>query len=101
MTDSDLRKRFIRQKAVGRSVHVLVCVISWNGPSTPISRWKVAAKINAAGSGDKLDSAITHILRDEQYFGVCKECGERNPCGWMHGLEICQSCAEANHGVVH
>jgi len=100
MDDSDLIQNFIRQKAVGDSVHLLVCVINWDGPATPITRWKVAARINVTDSEEKLDAEIELILRDKRYFGICKECGERNPTGWMHSNELCQSCAE-KFGVVY
>ena len=99
MNDTDLSQQFIRQKTVGGPVHMLVRVVGWNGPANPVSRWIVAAKIKAIDFN--LDGEISRILRDEHNFGVCKECGGRNPQRWMHGTGERQSCAEARHGVVH
>ena len=102
MNDSDLANEFIRQEAVGQSVHVLVRLIEWHGgPANPTSRWKLIAKINIADAESKLGPAIRRVLDDRRYFGRCEECGERNPAGWMHSEKLCQSCAEANHGVVY
>lgn len=101
MEDAELIQQFIRQKNVGDSVHLLVCVIGWKRPGTPTSRWKVAGKISLSELRAKFDTETARILRDARYFGVCSECGKRKPCGRMHEKELCQSCATTKHGVVY
>lgn len=35
----------------------------------------------------------------KETFGDCKYCGALKPEGWMHGKDVCQSCAENILGV--
>jgi hypothetical protein len=35
----------------------------------------------------------------KETFGDCKYCGKRNPEGWMHDRDVCQSCAENILGI--
>jgi hypothetical protein len=101
MDDHELVQRFIKIEPEAESINVLVCKIVWSGPHTPVSKWELAAKLNTNVPSAEIDAQIHKSLNDEKYFRVCKECGERKPCGWMHRKSICQSCAEKNHGIVH
>jgi hypothetical protein len=101
MNDHELAQRFIKIEPAAGSINVLVCKIGWSDSHTPIFTWELTAKLNADVSSTKVDTQIHKALNNKQYFQVCKECGERKPCGWMHRKSICQSCAERNHGIVH
>lgn len=49
---------------------------------------------------DDIDSS-QRVLETKRYFRVCKDCGERNPVGWMcTDMGVCHECAERNHGIV-
>jgi hypothetical protein len=41
------------------------------------------------------------VIAAPSYFATCEECGRRNPHGWMFDEQLCQACAEENHGVVY
>lgn len=58
-------------------------------------------RLKADAPSKEVDTKICELLSNEQYFRICNECGERNPCGWMHSQLICQSWAERNHGVIY
>jgi hypothetical protein len=101
MDKEDLIKEFIQIKRNGLHSEIHVCTISWDGPHTPISGWKLYVTLDSEKSESDIKPAIQALLNDKKYFCTCKECGERNPKGWMSSKDICQSCAEKNHGIVH
>jgi hypothetical protein len=101
MDDHELAQRFIKIEPEAGSINVFVCKIGWSGSHSPVSTWEFTVKINTDILSTEIDAEIHKILNNKRYFQVCKECGERNPCGWMHSRNICQSCAERNHGIVH
>ena len=102
MTAEELTKEFIEIDRNPDSVVIRVRQISWGGrPHTPVSEWTTVMELPAASDSDRIDLAVTGILSDETYFGVCNECGERNPRGWMHAPGLCQECAVRNHGIVY
>lgn len=101
MDDHELIQEFIKVEQESDSIDVLIRKITWNGPHTSVSTWESATKLKADALSAEIDAQIRKLLNSEQYFQICKECGERNPCGWMHSKSICQSCAERNHGIVH
>lgn len=100
MNDQELIKDFIKIEKNPDCINFLVCQITWD-LHTPISKWKIAAKTPADISSTAIKQQIAQILNNQRYFNICQECGERNPCGWMHDQHICQSCAENNHGVLY
>ncbi len=101
MTDSELINDFIRVEKTLAEIRILVREISWDGPHTPISRWKNGASLSPTVSEADIQDALAGMLDDPSYFRRCTECGNRNPIGWMHDECICQGCAERNHGVVY
>ncbi len=101
MDDRDLIQRFIKIEPELDGINVLVCKIGWRDSHTPISIWELVAKLKADVSSAEIDAQVHQALNNKEYFQVCKECRERNPCGWMHSKSICQSCAERHHGIIH
>jgi ribosomal protein L40E len=101
MDDHELAQKFIKIEPEAGNINVLVRKIGWSGPYTPVSTWELAVKLNSDISSTEINAEIHKTLNNKQYFQVCKECGERNPRGWMYNKSICQSCAERNHGIVH
>ena len=101
MPDEELIKEFIRVEKAESEIKILVCMIEWESPSEPISKWVVATVLAAETSESGVEDTTIAILDDSRFFRICTECGERNPIGWMHDEQICQSCAEENHGVVY
>jgi ribosomal protein L40E len=101
MNDKEIISEFIQVKQKEDGLHILVRGISWPHPYEPGSSWTVASVLPQTSSSQEVDFKIQEILGNKQYFQICQECGERNPCGWMHNDSICQSCAENNHGVVY
>lgn len=46
--------------------------------------------------------AVEHaVVTRRASFAICGECNQANPPEWMHDADICQSCAEAHHGIVY
>ncbi len=101
MEDRELRDEFVRVERAEKEVRILVREIHWDGPHTPVSTWVTARTLPATASESEIECETVRVVEDDGYFLVCKECGDRNPRGWMHGGGICQRCAEANNGVVH
>jgi hypothetical protein len=97
--DAEMVREFVRVEYIGSVRKISVCQISWDGPHTPVSTWKVVYESKTA-SRKVAAEAISQILNDRRYFEICTECGDRNPCGWMDD-RYCQSCAERNHGTVY
>jgi len=100
MTESELLKEFIRVEKTTRFARILVCEIEWDGPEKPLSRWVVGKTLRAEAAVVDIQHEAMEMLQDPRFFGVCEECGERNPNGLMLDEEICQSCAVKNHHVV-
>ena len=95
-----LVKEFIRVDRSQSSVKILVREIHWEGPYTSKSTWTVCATIESSAHQDKIDREIGGLLKSKKFFSVCSECEVRKPNGLMCDDDICQSCAEKNHGVV-
>ena len=91
----------------GSKVSVAVFSVRWEGPHTPVVRPKQLATLNwqrlpasaAMMTLHELITAAVEIRRAK--YRKCERCGETNPPEWMHGEDICQSCAEKHLGVVH
>jgi hypothetical protein len=101
MNEQQLIDQFIRVEKRPNETRILVCRISWAGPATPLVKWEEAARIADNAGQDVIQKTVRGVLNTEKYFQVCRECNERTPTGWMHDAEICQACAEKNHGVVY
>ncbi len=102
MKEHDLRKEFIRIDRVSETrTDVLVQVISWPSPHTSVSDWEIWRRVDGNVAKTEFETLCAQLLDDPKYFGMCVECGERNPSGWMHSKQVCQGCAQQNHGVVY
>ena len=101
MNDAELIEEFFEIERAKEAIRILVQKISWDGPHTPVSNWSEAKVLPPEASEESIQQSITELLNDPQYFGMCTECNERNPNGWMQGRSLCQSCAEKNHGIVY
>ena len=101
MTDKELVDEFIVFEPVNGRTDVMVKSIYWAGPHTPHSKWIKVATLPVLFTEADRKRTVEEILNMDRYFSVCIECDERKSNGWMHGDDICQSCAESNHGVIH
>ena len=100
MTDPELLSGFVRIEKTASAVRILVREITWNGPHTRVSRWKVGANLPEMASEADIQRAAVGLLDDRAYFRLCGECGVRHPVGCMLDEHICHGCAE-KHGVVY
>lgn len=100
MNDAELVAEFIRVEQDSTETRMLVQEIHWEGPAKPVATWTIAARLSPDADRAHLDAEAQRLLHDSRFFGVCSECGERNPQGWMHGPDLCQRCAVRNHGIV-
>jgi len=102
MDDDKLIAEFIRTvQGSDDKTLIEVKVIGWDGPHTPVSSWVTAKTLGGTQSPEKLQKAILRVLETKKFFRTCKDCGERNPVGWMTGnMGVCHACAERNHGIV-
>lgn len=68
-------------------------------------RLDLSPTIQDIAAGEYRDKTADHIkgsgYSDRRFFMPCRECGEKQPKGWMHDSKICQCCASKNHGVVY
>lgn len=102
MKKEALSRAFVRFDKVSENrTDVVVRVIAWPSPHTPESSWEIWKSLDHEPSGPERESLVSELLEVPRYFGRCAECGKRNPAGWMHTSELCQKCAERNHGVVY
>jgi hypothetical protein len=100
VTRTELRSEFITVIRTIECVEILVKQVEWAGPATPHVLFH--REIHPSSTSDSvLEVHVSRLLADEQFFGLCKECQEMNPRGWMHGPGLCQTCASTNHGVVY
>jgi hypothetical protein len=75
-----------------------VGVISWDsGPPQLI--WVPVVRLPVGSSSEQASDERRKVLHRRKFFGVCDECGDRNPRGHMVG-SLCHGCMELNHGVV-
>lgn len=101
MTEDELLREFVREEHTSEGLRILVRVISWSGPHTPETEWVPWKILSEIPETKALADLRTELLSDKRYFGLCAECGKRNPKGWMHREELCQTCAQENHGIVY
>lgn len=101
MNDRELLSEFVRIERTVDLVSILVREIHWDGPHTPVSTWVKADDLPATATEAEASAAAARVLRDRRFFRICGECEQRKPTGWMDDDQICQGCAEQNHGVVH
>ncbi len=91
----------------GSKVSIAVFSVRWEGPHTPVVRPKQLATLNwkrlpastMMVTLHGLVSAAVELRRAK--YRKCDKCGETKPPEWMHGEDICQSCAEQHLGVVY
>ena len=89
----------------GKKVSIAVFSVRWDGPHTPVVRPKQLATLNwkrfpastMMMTLHGLISAAIEIRRSK--YRKCEKCEETQPPEWMHGEDICQSCAEQHLGV--
>src|SRR5690606_37437426 len=98
---NSLLEEFVSVDSSDEGIRLHVRTISWRGPHTPVSEWVLWKQINAEPDHADLDRLYDEILADRRYFGLCAQCRECNPFGWMHDPDLCQSCAERHHGVMY
>ena len=77
--------------------------LNWDGPYTPV---KTSCLWQRLALNELKKSQLPRLIAEaqaqqQQSFFNCKYCGQRNPEGWMHSPDVCQSCAEKELGIVH
>ncbi|HBN74725.1 MAG TPA: hypothetical protein DD473_02660 [Planctomycetaceae bacterium] len=91
----------------GNKITVSEFRVRWDGPHTPTVHPRLVTAINWKSLPDfditcLIGMAIESTRRHRiEKYRTCLRCGETNPPEWMHGDDICQSCAERHLGVVH
>ena len=98
--DLELMQDFLRVQRTLDNVTIEVLTIDWKGPHTPASTWKPGAILAASTPEEKVQQTMQRLLKNRRYFRLCRECQERNSVGWMLDHQICQGCAQNNHGIV-
>jgi hypothetical protein len=93
------RDEFITSSRSGNELTVSVRQIEWDGPHDPRSSFHIE-RLPSSARDEVIEACIERVLSDRRFFGICEECGEMNPRGWMMDADLCQSCAVDNHGVV-
>jgi len=83
------------------AVRIHACVISWDGPCTPVTTWELAVELPEDSSEEKVQASIIKLLNRKKYFNVCNKCNERNPVGWMWSSDCCMGCASKYYNVVY
>ena len=79
-----------------------VGIVTWHGgPHTPQLEWKPFRLWKTLPNERRLQKAQAAALAQTCFFRTCVECHEVHNAGHMFGRDICQGCAERNHGVVH
>lgn len=101
MSEEEVIEEFIKVYKDRDQVRFYVRRIDWDGPHTPITTTVNVSSFDGEMDDEAIRAEVMRISKDSKHFRRCKECGERNPFGWMHDSKICQSCAERNHGVVY
>lgn len=91
----------------GNKVSIAGYSVRWEGPHTPVVRSKQLATLNwkrlpASTTMMTLHGLITAAIEIRRAkYRTCEKCRETKPPEWMHGDDICQSCAERHLGVVY
>jgi len=88
-------------------VSIAMYSVRWEAPHRPVVRPKQLATLNwkrllaptTMVTLHGLISAAVELRRAK--YRKCEKCGETKPPEWMHGEEVCQSCAEQHLGVVY
>ena len=101
MTDKEILNELTDAQPRPNGIAIRVCWITWPHPHEPKTHWHTVAMLLGDAKSRDTVKERRKLLDNKRYFGVCTECRERNPIGWMHDDAICQSCAESNHGIVY
>ena len=94
-------------RMTGSKVSIGEFTVRWEGPHTPVARPKRLAMLDWKNLPASRTVILLHMLieaaRDVRRarYRRCERCGDTKPPEWMHGENICQSCAEQQLGVVY
>ena len=78
-------------------------VLSWIGPhkSAQTSQLWERYDLEQIEEAQLADLITKAQVQQQGSFGNCEYCGQHKPKGWMHGEDVCQSCAERELGIVY
>lgn len=94
-------------RIIGGKISIALYAVRWEGPHTPSVRPQQLAvlswrRLPAAATLTALDAIVRGVVELRRSgYRRCVKCGETNPPEWMHGDDICQSCAQRHLGVVY
>jgi len=86
---------------------VSVYGVRWDGPHTLVLCPQRLASLSWMQFPPAAIKIVIHELIDvatklrRAQYRRCNKCNETKPPEWMHGDDICQSCAEGHYGIVH
>lgn len=75
--------------------------VEWTQPHDPIVRWITWRTWVKPPSVARLAAAQARALQTPRFFRVCRVCSQRQNAGQMYDIDLCQSCASAEIGVVY
>lgn len=78
-------------------------VLTWIGPhkSAQTSRLWERYALDQLEEAQLADLIAQALVQQQESFSDCQYCGQHKPKGWMHGEDVCQSCAEKELGIVY
>lgn len=101
MSDDQLVLEFTRvERSIG-AVRIMVADIAWPSPSQPETTWEEVTRLLDTAMDTDIANAQQQAVADTRYFAMCGTCREKQPVGWMHDDNTCESCASRDHGILY
>lgn len=88
-------------------ITVLEYAIEWTGPHTPVlAPRRIGTVVWGRARTHEMTKAVAALIEAAREarlakFRVCERCERSTPPEWMDNERVCQSCADADLGVVH
>ena len=100
MKQEDLIRDYTRVEYRENEIAIQVAWLIWKGSHNSRLHWHTVKRISQKADARQVNESIKTLLSNKRYFAICRDCEEKKVIGHMCDADICQSCAEKNHGVV-
>ena len=91
----------IRVEKTPHNYEIKICYVTWDGPHTRETDWRVIEKLKLNTLDEEINYAIKEVIKNPKYFRECTECNQINMVGDMYDNTLCHGCASDKLKIVY
>jgi hypothetical protein len=99
--DPDENEDYFRVRAHATGWVFEVGIVEWGAPNQPEVRWRAFRDWKRLPDTARVARARAAALGTPRFFRRCKMCVRVTNVGHMFSVDLCQGCAQEQHGVVY